>query len=36
MFHSFVVFPQSINEDENLKGKFNFDLEINLLACAFL
>ena len=28
MFHSFVFFPQSVNEDENLKGKVNFDLEI--------
>ena len=36
IFHSFVLFPQSINEDENLKGKVNFDLKINSLACAFL
>ena len=36
MFHSFVLFPQSANEDENLKGKVNFDLEINSLAWAFL
>ena len=32
MFHSFVLFPQSVNEDEKLKGKINFDLEINSLA----
>lgn len=36
IFHSFVLFPQIINEDENLKGKVNFDLKINSLACAFL
>ena len=36
IFRSFVLFPQSINEDENLKGKVNFDLKINSLACAFL